>query len=52
MHCEIMQNIFKCANFISYDTKIDAICHVNKPRTCVHTNINQIFGNQINVYVL
>ena len=36
-HHEITQKIFKCANYFFYDTKIDAICHVNQPRA--HANI-------------
>ena len=36
-HLEITPKIFKCANYFSYDTKIDAICHMNQPRA--HANI-------------
>ena len=32
-HRGITPKIFKCANYYSYCTKIDAIRHVNKPRT-------------------
>ena len=40
-HREITPKIFKCANCFSYDTKIDAISHMNKPR--IHAYI-QIFA--------
>ena len=32
-HREIMPKIFKCANYFSYNIKIDVICHAKKPRT-------------------
>ena len=38
-HCEITPKIFKCAFYFSYDTKIDAICHVNKLRTYAYVPI-------------
>ena len=38
-HREITQKIFKCTNCLSYDTKIDAICHVNKLRMHAYIQI-------------
>ena len=31
-HREITPKIFKSANYFSYNTKIDVICHTKKPR--------------------
>ena len=38
-HREITQKLFKCTNCLSYDTKIDAICHVNKLRMHAYIRI-------------
>ena len=43
-HSEITPKIFKCASCISNDTKIDAICHVNKPRTHAYIQILSKFS--------
>ena len=43
-HREITPKIFKCANYFSYNTKINTICHVNKQRTHAYIRILTIFS--------
>ena len=47
-HREITPKIFKCANYVSYETKSTPIVKRTKPEH-IHTDIIQIFTTQINV---